>query len=344
MTTHNTQVSVIQQVIHQDGANISAALPSHIKPEKFGQVMMTAGLLNPDLEQCTYPSLYKSFLQCAKDGLVPDNKEAAIVIYNKKQGANWVKEAQYQPMIDGILKRLRMSGEVPYVSAKVVYQEDTFDYYMDMNGENLIYRPSYESQNRSKEDIKVFFAMAKLRTGEAIVEVMTREEVEKIMYLSKSAIDKKTGELNPNSVWAKFFDRMGLKTVLHRLSKRLPNSSEVMEMIERDVDIKKLEKGVFVEEQTPVATISLERINELKQLATSSGSNESQMFAFISSKSGRVVNNYEDLQESEADTLQGLIEDKIRKQVDKERQQQMSEQNDAPMSQDSIQGELMPQA
>ncbi|GAB6071567.1 hypothetical protein JCM30760_26650 [Thiomicrorhabdus hydrogeniphila] len=335
----NNQVAVVNQVLTAEQQGIRAALPTHIKPEKFMQICATAAMVNPDLQACTHSSLAKSFIQSAKDGLIPDGKEAAIVIYNKKQGNVWIKEAQYQPMVDGILKRLRQSGEVPYITAKPVYEGDEFDYYMDMEGEKLHYRPRF--QDNKDENIKLFFAMAKLRTGEAIVEVMTKDEVDNIMFSSKSAIDK-DGKLNPYSVWAKFYSRMGLKTVIHRIAKRLPNSSEVMEMIERDIQLKEMKNGVYAEDKSDnqtetqnVQTISKEDAEQLRKMVMTSGSNEQQMFSFISSKSGRIVNSYKELDQTQYQTLLQLIEKKIADNVVKQREADMA-------NQEAMQGELMP--
>lgn len=336
----STQVATINQVLVNEQPSLMAALPSHIKVEKFMQVCNTAGMINPELQDCSPSSLAQAFIQCAKDGLVPDGKESAIVIYNKKQGNNWVKEAQYQPMIDGILKRLRQSGEVPYISAKVVYNDDKFDTGMDINGEYLTFKPDYSSTRRTNEDIKLVFAMAKLKNGEAIVEVMTIAEVNEIMYLSKSAIDKKTGKVNEWSVWGKFFSRMTLKSVLHRIAKRLPNSSEVMEMIERDIQIKDMKNGAFIDgdsSASKVQTIDQERINELQALVNTTNTNASQMFAFISSSSGRVVNDYQELDESQYNQLIAQLEKRLQGQVKKQTEEAMRSQ-EMP-----IEGELMTQ-
>lgn len=332
----SNQVANYAPALTNNRAIFESVLPSHIKVERFMQICQTAIMLNPDLAQCSESSLVNAFVSCAKDGLIPNGKEAAIVIYNKKQGSNWIKEAQYQPMIDGILKLLRQSGEVPYLSAKVVYTDDEFDTGMDINGEYLTFKPNFNSPNRTDGDIKLVFAMAKLSNGEAIIEVMTKDEVNAIRDLSKSAFDKQ-GKLNPYSVWAKFYGRMALKTVLHRIAKRLPNSSEVMEMLERDIQIKELKSGVFEQDKPVVQTIALDKVQQLKQLVQSTQSNESQMFGWISSSTGRVVNSYEELDEKQYEALTSQLENKIAKQVQKEREEQMMAQT-AP-----VEGELMAQ-
>jgi phage RecT family recombinase len=333
----NTQIakSNMDYVLHnaQERQKLISALPQSIKPEKFMQIAATAAMLNPQLQECTPASLMTALIQCAKDGLVPDNREAAIVVYNKKEGSEWVSVAQYQPMIDGVLKRLRMSSEVPYIAAKPVYDGDHFNYWMDMDGEKFEYRPQFDTSKRG--DLKLVFAAAKLKTGEMVLEWMPKEEVDKIMYMSKSAVDKKTGQLKQNSVWVQHYERMALKTVLHRISRRLPNASEVMEMIEREVQIKEIRNGQIVDDvpaQT-AQTISAEKQKELQSLVSSTGSDVMRMFGWVSSMTGRTVNSYEELDMNQYQQLKDQLETRLQKRAMKA---SMSH-----ASQDVVEGELM---
>ena len=93
------------------------ALPAHITPEKFQRVAMTALLHNPDLKDCSVPSVMTSLLKCAQDGLLPDNREAALV--------KFAGNAQYMPMVYGLIKRMRNSGSVTNVNAYCVYANDS---------------------------------------------------------------------------------------------------------------------------------------------------------------------------------------------------------------------------
>ncbi|MBD3821874.1 MAG: recombinase RecT [Thiotrichales bacterium] len=312
----NHQVANMDYVLNapQERQKMIAALPAHIKPEKFMQIAATAAMLNPQLQECTPASLMTALIQCAKDGLVPDNRESAIVAYNKKQGSEWVSVAQYQPMIDGVLKRLRMSSEVPYVAAKPVYDGDHFNYWMDMEGEKFEYKPQFDTTMRG--DLKLVFAVAKLKTGEMVLEWMSKEDVDKIMYMSKSAVDSKTGALKQNSVWVQHYERMALKTVLHRIARRLPNSSEVMEMIEREVQIKDIRNGRIVDD-VPVVdtpkTISTEKQQELESLVNSTASDAMRMFGWVSSSTNRIVNSFSELDEQQYSLLKNQLETKLQK-------------------------------
>ena len=225
----NKQLSPIQktqQLIAAKKPELAKMLPSHISVETMERAANNALMRNPDIAACDPVSVYDSVMRCAQDGLIPDGKEAAIVVYNSKQG----KKAQYQPMIDGVLKRLRQSGLVEMISAKAVFEGDEFDYWFDEDGEHVRYRPDFTADGQRQ--FKLVFAYAKLKGGEMVVEVMNKAEVERVKSASKTG----SSSYGP---WAQWYDRMAVKSALHRLARRLPSSSETAQLIEvseRDID------------------------------------------------------------------------------------------------------------
>ncbi len=311
----NTQMQNVTAALSSIQIDIEKQLPKHITPEKFIQVCSIAAMVNPDLAQCSPASLAQAFIQAANDGLVPDGREAAVIVYSSKQGSEWVKKAQYQPMIDGVLKRLRQSGEVLSITAKAVYEGDIFEHEMSLDGETLDYRPNYDRPDSAP--LKLVFAVARLKTGGTIVEVMKKQEIDKVMNLSKSAINKKTGEVNEFSVWANFYDRMALKTILHRIAKRLPNSSETVEILERDIQPQGLKDRESLNVPASVATthafMSKEAIDLLKIFVEKAGANEVKMFSWVSAKTGMIVNTYEELTKEQGLILVEMLDLKIKK-------------------------------
>lgn len=199
-----------------------SVLPDHIKPERFMRIAMTAVIEDPDLLLADQTTLMTSLVKCAKDGLIPDKKEAALVIFNTKNGNEWIKKVQYMPMVDGILKRARQSGQIDVIAARIVHENDAFDYWMDENGEHINFRPKYDGD---RGEFKMVFAFAKLKSGELVVEPMTFTEIEKVRNASKG---------KDRGPWKDWYERMALKSALHRLARRLPNSSEMMEMMKHD--------------------------------------------------------------------------------------------------------------
>lgn len=221
---------VMQQDIESSlvAAGVQSILPKSVKMETFVRCAAVAMVSSKDLAAANKDSVIMALTQCAKDGLVPDNKEAALVTFNTKvkhQGRadEWVKKAQYLPMIDGVMKRARMSGQIATLSSKVVYNDDNFDYWVDENGEHIQYRPNYKGG-----EIRLAFAFAKLTNGELIVEVMTKDDIDKVRAASK------TGTYGP---WRDWYERMACKVVMHRLARRLPNASEIVEMCEAGMNM-----------------------------------------------------------------------------------------------------------
>jgi recombination protein RecT len=220
--------SLIAQV-EQFKGEFAKVLPPQVTIDKFIRVSTTAIRQNPDLSLCNEKSVFQALLLCARDGLLPDGRESAIVIYNSKSGKN----AQYQVMIDGVLKKVRQSGLITNVAGKAVFENDTFDYFMDENGEHITYKPTFENPGK----FRLAFAFAKYKTGELVVEVMSKTEIDKVRASSKTG----NGAMSP---WTTWYDRMAVKSVLHRLARRLPNSSEVAEMLERDIQFEAFQNQI----------------------------------------------------------------------------------------------------
>ena len=176
---------------------------------------------NPDLFDADRQSVINALSSCAKDGLIPDGREAALVVYKTKlPNGQRVRRAQYLPMIDGVMKRVRQSGEVSIIATRVLYKNDKFRVWMDENGEHIFYEPNMLDRG----EMIGAFAYAKMRTGELQFEVMNIEDIEKVRTASRNS---------DSGPWVNWYESMSRKSVMHRLGRRLPNNSEIMEMLER---------------------------------------------------------------------------------------------------------------
>ena len=129
--TENPLVKLNEQ-LEQRLPQFQAALPAHIPVERFKRVLLTAIQQNPKLLTADRPTLFTSSMKAAHDGLLPDGREGALVIYNTKMKVNgvdkWVDAVQWMPMIAGIRKKVRNSKEIATWDAKVVYDKDEFLY------------------------------------------------------------------------------------------------------------------------------------------------------------------------------------------------------------------------
>jgi recombination protein RecT len=188
-----------------------AALPAAYPVEKFKRVAKTAIQNTPALANADRRSLFGAFVRLAQDGLLPDGREAAVVMFGNK--------AQAMPMIAGILKKIRQSGEVAKVSAQVVYANDKFvvKYGFDEDVEHV---PPPLNEPRG-EPIGAY-ATAVLKDGSHLLEVMSLEEIERVRKVSRAA---------NNGPWVTWFGEMARKTVMRRLAKRLPMSTDLEEEV-----------------------------------------------------------------------------------------------------------------
>jgi recombinase, phage RecT family len=215
-------IQVLRENLTQMQPELKMALPAHVTVEKFSRVAMTAIQNNPDLLNCDRKSLFGAIVRLAQDGLLPDGREAALVKFGG--------QVQAMPMIAGVLKKIRQSGDVAKVSAQVVYENDVFvvKYGFD---EDVEHSPPPLDQPRGKPIGA--YATAVLKDGSRLLEVMSLEEIEKVRNVSRA---------KGNGPWVAWWGEMARKTVMRRLSKRLPMSTDRDDdVFERDETMKGIE-------------------------------------------------------------------------------------------------------
>lgn len=222
--TQQRPMPVAQQVRQQLEAmapQFALALPPHVPAERFVRVVMTAVQSNPDLLEKDRQSLFESAMKCAQDGLLPDGREAALVIHGAK--------VTYMPMVAGILSKVRRSGELRSISAHVVYENDAFDYILG-DEERIHHKPFIGERGKPI----ITYAVAHTKDGGIYREVMTEQQVMAVKAVSKAR----------NGPWSgPFADEMRRKTAIRRLSKRLPMSTDLLAVIERDDEMYDLNKA-----------------------------------------------------------------------------------------------------
>ena len=193
---------------------LANALPSHIKPEKFQRVVMTVVQLQPELLRSDRRSLFASCIKCAADGLVPDGREAALVVFSGK--------VQYMPMFTGIQKRVRNSGEIASIQAHVIYENDEFTWRQGSDSA-IEHKPKFPGDRGKPIGA---YAMAKFKDGsDPQIEVMDIAAIERVRAVSRAA---------KNGPWVQWWDEMARKTVFRRLAKWLPLDAETDTLFRRD--------------------------------------------------------------------------------------------------------------
>lgn len=202
-------------------------LPKHIDPDAFARTIQTALQVQPDLMQATPRSLMVACMKAATDGLILDGREAALVMRNVKVKTggqeNWEKQATYQPMVQGLMKLARNSGQIASIVAQVVYENDRFTYVLG-DDERIEHAPAPLTEDRGKAIAA--YAIVKLTDGTTIREVMRASEI-----LNIGGQGSNSFQYDPAK--GKNFAEWWRKTVIRRITKYIPRSSDAVGRFEQ---------------------------------------------------------------------------------------------------------------
>lgn len=198
------------------------ALPPQIKPDRFIRVAMTAIQQNSALLDADRQSLFGAIMKCAQDGLIPDGRDAALVCYGKT--------VQYMPMVGGVCKKARNSGEIKTIGAEVVRENDEYDHWTDETGEHFKHRRA----SGDRGEVVKTYAYATTKDDGFFFEEIDEEQMDAIRNVSKA----KAGPWN-----GPFADEMRRKSAIRRLAKyRIPSSTDLDAIIRRDDELYDLNK------------------------------------------------------------------------------------------------------
>jgi recombination protein RecT len=205
---------------------ISEALPKSrgMDAERLSRITLTTLKTNPKLLECSIESLLGAVLQSAQLGLEPNLMNQCYFIPYKGQ-------VSFQIGYKGLIDLVTRSGQVISIVAQEVCQGDQFHFEYGRN-EQLTHVPA-PFQKRG-EPI-AYYAYAHLKNGGFVFQVMSVDEIKKIRddHSISYKFDKN------NSIWAKHWESMALKTVIKRLIKYLPISVESQAAVSYDETIKK---------------------------------------------------------------------------------------------------------
>jgi phage RecT family recombinase len=221
---------------HQDldayTPKLKDALPADIPVERFKRVLVTAVSTNPELLYADRRSLFNAAMRCAVDGLLPDGRQAALVVFRTdvKQrdphtGIDHIRRidaATYMPMLAGLRERMRKSGEVASAIAEAVFEKDHFRYQL---GDNSFIEHEPPPLGVSRGQVIGAYAIIRLRNGEVIRDVLDRSMIEAARNVSRA---------KNSPMWTNFYWEGAKKTALRRAAKQAPFSSELRAVLDRD--------------------------------------------------------------------------------------------------------------
>lgn len=230
------------------------ALPSNVSMDAFRNAAIVAVQDNPTILTCNPESVFKAIRKLAGAGLVPDGQEAAIVPFKG--------QAQAMPMVRGLRKIARNSGEIASLWDEVVYEGEILTITVD-DGERRFQHKQADGSPLDAltrgGDVVGAYAVAKLKDGTVEFLSMNKKAIEKRRMASAS----QRGKSNPDGVWRDWYEEMARKTVVRGLCNKLPMSAEDVRRIMEEDDA----NAVQLRDITPADEAPAPRRNLAQRLA-----------------------------------------------------------------------------
>ncbi|HEK0386156.1 TPA: recombination protein RecT [Proteus mirabilis] len=200
-------------------AQLAAALPRHMTPDRMIRIVTTEIRKTPALANCDMQSFIGAVVQCSQLGLEPGNAlgHAYLLPFGNGKAKSGQSNVQLIIGYRGMIDLARRSNQIISISARTVRQDDSFHFEYGLN-ENLTHVPGENEDS----PITHVYAVARLKDGGVQFEVMTHNQIEKVRASSKAG---------QNGPWVSHWEEMAKKTVIRRLFKYLPVSIEMQKAV-----------------------------------------------------------------------------------------------------------------
>lgn len=233
----NDAIANMRGLIASQTKAIKATLPKHIDFGRFCRIALNAMATTPKLLECDQNSFLLAVMRSAQLGLEPDGLmgQAYLIPYGKS--------VQLQIGYKGYITLARQSGEISFITAEAVHENDDFDL-------NIFATPRFSPYLKGdRGELLGFIAVARFKDESFQYVFMTKDEVDTIRsktqawkqalsdakYDNQGNITKfvnKWGKEVDSVPWFHHYNEMAKKTAIRRLAKYLPLSVQKAEKVE----------------------------------------------------------------------------------------------------------------
>lgn len=226
----NDPLAIAEKFIANNRRQIESVMIKAMDPMRTFRIATQAITRTPKLIEVMRSApetLIDSIIRITQMGLEVDGRRAHLVpFFNGKTG-----RTECQAIIDykGLVELVRRSGDVSYIHADIVCENDKFTYAYGSKA-HLEHIPAIENRGNTI----LCYSFVKMKDGSEDFIVMGVEEVDEIRKRSQG-FDKKTQQFRgPHAEWP---DEMRKKTVFRRHTKWLTLSPEARDAIELDTEV-----------------------------------------------------------------------------------------------------------
>lgn len=203
-----------------ESVNLADALPNKaITADRFARIVLTTLQRTPKVAECDPKSILACVMESASLGLIPDGLTGQAYLIPYKDTCTLI--IGYR----GLLQLARNSGQISAIYVYPVFGTDKWKFYQGLNP-NIVHEPDLNQPDRENPaNLLYVYAVAVFKDGSKVFDVMSRNEIDRIRSRSRA------GNFGP---WVTDYVEMAKKTVLRRLSKMLPLSSDAHRALAAD--------------------------------------------------------------------------------------------------------------
>ncbi len=231
---------------------IAKALPTVLTPERFTRIVLTALSSNPQLQACSPASFMGAMMNAAQLGLEPNTPlgQAYLIPYRN----HGQLECQFQIGYKGLLYLFYRSGGKD-MQAHEVHKSDTFEYELGLEPK-LRHVPALTDRG----PVILYYAVYHTKDGGSGFAVMSVDDIKAHMNRFSKAAGKGF------SPWSTNFDEMAKKTVIKKVLKYAPMTTEFIRAMAADESIKsyteKTQDILDAPNETEYTTIDAEPVED----------------------------------------------------------------------------------
>ncbi len=227
-STSQTLMTTFKAELQKVVPYLKTLLGSDEMVDRFVKMTHLALMRDQKLLQANQKSLLLALIWCAYRDMEPGVEDGVWLVPFKGM-------VTPIPAYKGLIKRATSTDSVKNVTARPIYQHDTFNFQYGLE-ENLVHVPAFGPE---KGELIGAYAIFTLPDGSKHFHVMARSEIEKIR--NSSAAWKAAPNSGP---WKEWEEPMFLKTVIKQGFRTIPVKDRLRELIRDD---NKLEVGTTIE-------------------------------------------------------------------------------------------------
>lgn len=204
----NKQPQTVKEFVMAYKGQFEKALSGKMSAEQFTRIALTALQTTPKLNDCEPGSIIAALLTTAQLALEPNTPlgQAYIIPYGKR--------AELQIGYRGLLDIAYRSGMMQSIQAHVVYANDEFEFEFGLDA-----KCRHIPAKSNRGEAEWVYAVFKTVNGGTGFEVMSMEDIR--------AHAQRFSKTFNNGPWQTNFEEMAKKTVIKRLLKYAPLTTEV---------------------------------------------------------------------------------------------------------------------